>query len=101
MLGDAVDGVPEEERPTLLAEAARLAEVGETSAGLRVRLLEEYPDAPESADASLALARYRARTPDGRQEAIRLLEELVTRAPNAAVAPDARRELERLRKAGG
>jgi hypothetical protein len=25
----------------------------------------------------------------------------VTRAPNAAVAPDARRELDRLRKAGG
>ncbi len=100
-LSGSVDEVAEEERPTLLAEAARLADLGETAADLRTRLLEEYPDAPEAAEASLALARFHAATPDGRQKAIRLLEDLVTRSPNAAVAPDARRELERLKKAGG
>ena len=101
VLSDAVDQVAEGERPTLLAEAARLADAGDTAAELRTRLIHEYPDAPEAAEASLALARWHATTPDGRAEAIRLLEDLVTRAPNAAVAPDARRELERLRKAGG
>lgn len=99
-LGDAVDEAPEEERPTLLAEAARLAELDETAAHMHARLIEAYPDAPEAAVASLALARFRATRPDGRDEAIRLLEDLVTRAPNAAVAPDARRELERLRQVG-
>jgi tetratricopeptide (TPR) repeat protein len=100
-LGDAVGRVPESERPTLLAEAARLSEREETAAALRTRLLEAYPDAPEAAEASLALARHHATTPGGREEAIRLLEDLVVRAPDAAVAPDARRELERLRRAGG
>jgi tetratricopeptide (TPR) repeat protein len=97
LLSAALDVVPEEERATLLAEAARLADRGETAAALRTRLLEAYPDAPEAAEASLALARYHAGRPAGRAEAIRLLEELVTRTPNAAVAPAARRELERLK----
>jgi len=100
-LGGAVDQAPEEERPTLLAEAARLAADGQTAADLRARLVEAYPDAPEAPDASLALARFHATRPEGRAEAIRLLEDLVTRTPNAAVAPAARREIERLRRAGG
>jgi len=43
------------------------------------------------------LARYRARTPDGVEQAIAILEELITTRPNAAVVPDARVELEKLR----
>jgi hypothetical protein len=101
LVGDGLEEVPEGDRGALLAEAARMAVTEETAAGLRVRLLEGYPDAPEAAEASLALARYRARTPDGVEEAIRLLEDLVTNRPNAAVVPDARRELERLRRMSG
>jgi hypothetical protein len=49
----------------------------------------------------LAVARYRARTPAGRDEAVRILTDLLTAHPNAAVAPDARRELERLQRGSG
>jgi len=101
IVGDGLEDVPEKDRPALLAEAARMAATEETAAGLRARLLEGYSDAPEAAEASLELARYRATTPDGVQEAIRLLEDLVTNRPNAAVVPDARRELERLRRMSG
>lgn len=101
-LAEGLDGVPEEERPALLAEAARMADGAEAwdeGAKLRGRILEEFPDSPEVGEAALVLARFHARTPAGRAEAIRLLEDLVTDRPNAAVVPDARRELERLRRA--
>ncbi|HSG08591.1 MAG TPA: hypothetical protein VLA36_09540 [Longimicrobiales bacterium] len=97
-LGD----VPEDDRAALLAEAARMADQVEASqegARFRAQILEEYPDSPEVGEAALVLARFHARTPSGRAEAIRLLEQLVTERPNAAVVPDARRELERLRRA--
>ncbi len=96
-----IDALPEEDRPMVLAEGARMAERGdapEVAARVRGRLLAEYPEAPEGAEAALALARYHAARPGGLETAIRLLEELVTSRPNAAVAPDARRELERLRR---
>jgi TolA-binding protein len=70
----------------------------ETGAELRRRLLREHPDAPESQEAALALARREGGAPAGLDEAVRLLEELVARWPGSAVAPDARRELERLRR---
>ena len=102
-LADATDGVDEEERVSLLAAAARIAADGReprVAAEIRTRLVEGYPEAPEAGEASLALARYHARTPDGLPVAIRLLEELITRRPNAAVVPDARVELQRLRSRG-
>ncbi|MDP2958614.1 MAG: hypothetical protein Q8N53_19470 [Longimicrobiales bacterium] len=101
LVASGLEGLPEEERPALLAEAARMADAGgvpDQGAALRSRLLSDHPDSPEAAEASLSLARWRAATPGGREEAIRLLEDLVTRAPGAAVVPDARRELERLRR---
>lgn len=104
VLDEGADSLPEADRPAVLAEAARMAEGGGAdSVAARVRdgLIGGFPEAPEVAEASLALARYRARTPEGRDEAIRLLTELVTTRPNAAVVPDARRELERLRRSGG
>ncbi|MEJ2202821.1 MAG: hypothetical protein P8170_01790 [Gemmatimonadota bacterium] len=96
----ALESLPAEDQAPLLAEAARMAEGSASevqAAELRARLVRDYPDAPEMAEAALLLARYRSRTPGGRQDAIRLLEELLVAAPNAAVVPDARRELERLR----
>ena len=101
-LAAGLDDVPEEERPALLAEAARMADAADAAqegARLRSRILAEYPDSPEVGEAALVLARFHARTPEGRDEAIRLLERLVIERPNAAVVPDARRELERLRRA--
>lgn len=103
MVTDGIAELPEKEWPALLAEAARMAEQGgaaDEAAELRARLLDDYPDAPEATEGALALARYHAGIPGGLDEAIRLLEDLVTRRPNAAVVPDARRELERLRRQG-
>ena len=59
--------------------------------------MRAHPEVPEVAEASLALARYHARSADGVAEAIRLLENLIAARPNAAVVPDARVELEKLR----
>jgi tetratricopeptide (TPR) repeat protein len=104
LLETGSDSVAASDRPALLAEAARMADAAgddSVAAGVRDRLLSEHPDAPEVPEASLALARYRARTPAGHDEAVRLLTGLLTEHPNAAVAPDARRELNRLRRGGG
>lgn len=103
-LAQEVGGLPAEERAPLLAEAARLAaDGGEAGAAaeIRTRLVEEHPDAVEAAEAALELARHHARSgEDGVAEAIRLLEDLIARRPNAAVVPDARLELQRLRNLG-
>jgi len=101
LVAAALDDLPENERAPLLAEAARMADRGganDEGAELRRRLLRDHPQASEWAEAMLALARYSAGTTGGRAEAQRLLEALVERAPGSAVAPDARRELERLRR---
>jgi len=100
----AAEGIVDEERAAVLAAAARLADdhdEARLAADIRRELVDRYPDAPEVAEASLALARYRGRTPDGVDEAIRLLETLITARPNAAIVPDARIELQRLRQRGG
>lgn len=102
-LAEAVGRVADGERAALLAEAARMADRGgepEVGASIRETLLEAHPDAPEVGEASLALARHRARSAAGVEEAIRILEDLITSRPNAAVVPDARMELERLRRPG-
>ena len=102
-LADAAQQVERAEAPLVLAEAARIAadgDEGAVAADIRAALISEHPDAPEVAEASLALARYRARTPRGVEEAIRLLEDLIMNRPNAAVVPDARVELQRLRDRG-
>jgi hypothetical protein len=102
VLVDGTDELEAKEHPPLLAEAARVADRGkafERGASIRTRLIYEYPEAPELGDAALALARYRASTPDGIEQAITILEELITTRPNAAVVPDARVELEKLKGA--
>lgn len=107
--GEAADRVdrdlaalPEEERSALLAETARMVEASdpERAAELRRTLVEEHGDAPEAAEAALELARAVAARPEGREEAVGILERLITSRPDAAVVPTARRELERLRGSG-
>jgi hypothetical protein len=93
----AADGAP------LLAEAARMAErsgAPERAVEIRERLITRHPDAMESAEASLSLARHIGEVGGDQSAAIRLLEELITRRPNAAIVPEARLELERLRSRG-
>ncbi len=102
-LADVVDDFEETERAALLAEAARMAADsgdGRLAAEIRSRLVTDYPEASEFGEAALSLARYHARTPRGKEEAVRLLEDLIASRPNAAVVPDARVELERIRGRG-
>jgi tetratricopeptide (TPR) repeat protein len=101
-LAEATQRLKGEERPPLLAQAARMASDGddpELAAAIRRQILDEYPDAPEVGDASLALAQYYVERSNV-VEAVRLLEKLITSRPNAAVVPGARLELERLRGLG-
>jgi len=97
------DGVPElapADQAPLLAEAARIAaRAGQPTlaAAVNETIVVEYPESPEVGEASLSLARFYARSPGGVPEAIRLLEELIIQRPNAAIVPDARAELQRLR----
>ena len=103
VLAEAATGPGAADAAPLLAEAARLAERGgayEDAATYRRRLLEEHPDAAEVAEATLALARSGDRAGIDQEEAIRMLEELITRSPTAAVVPEARLELQRLRSRG-
>ena len=91
------------DRAPLLAEAARMAmrSGGITlSVDIRERILADYPSAPEVAEATLELARHYAGSGGDDDEAVRLLEELIVRDPGAAVVPEARLELERLRSSG-
>lgn len=98
----ALPDLPPEDRAPLLAEAARMTEEADPARAeaLRRRIVEEHSDADEAAEAALELARAVARRPDGRAEAVAILERLITSRPGAAVVPTARRELERLRESG-
>ena len=91
-------------RAALLAHAARLADRWDSpgvAAVIRERILGELPGQPEVGEAALSLARHLATSPDGVPRAVSILEDLITRRPNAAVAPAARVELDRLRERGG
>lgn len=102
-LAAATDQLAESDRAPLLAEAARIADrsgQGEQAADIRRRLIADYPETPEVGEASLALARHVAGAGGDELEAIRMLEELITSRPNAAVVPEARLELQRLRNRG-
>jgi len=56
-----------------------------------------FPDAPERPEAMLRLAELRVATDEGREDAVRLLEELIVEGPDRAVVPAARRLLARIR----
>lgn len=88
-----------DDRPGLLALGARLVENqgrDAEAAEIRARLVEAHPEAAETPEAQLRLARYRAA--EGRVgEARTLLEDLILNRPESAVVPEARRELQRVR----
>ncbi len=103
ILAAVVTSLEADEQPAILAEAARMAaQAGdeEMAAGIHEQIVEEHPNAREYGESTLALARLRSRTAEGVPEAIRLLEDLIGSRPNAAIVPDARVELERLRNRG-
>lgn len=97
-LYDGSETLPETERAAILDFAASLADrIGLNAEAEQVRrdIVTETPDSPEAPVALLALARGQLdrRSPG---EARLLLERLVFEYPRSALAPQARRELERL-----
>lgn len=92
------------DHPPLLALAARLsAQAGDVERAARLYevVVTRHPDASEAAEATLALARWKARSPGGLPAAVALLEDFIVRQPSSPAAPEARRELTRLRAGGG
>jgi TolA-binding protein len=78
---------------------ARIADTGrvpERAAEFRDRIIREHPYSSEVPEATLELARFMGATPEGVDEAIRLLENLILSQPNSAMVPSARRELQRI-----
>jgi tetratricopeptide (TPR) repeat protein len=95
---DGSERLPESERAAILDFAAGLAErigLAAEADQLRRDLVAETPDAPEAPAALLSLARGQLDR-RSREEARLLLERLVFEYPRSALAPQARRELERL-----
>ena len=95
-----IDGLPRADRPVLLAHGARIADGGDLTtqaAELRALIVRDYPDAAETPEATLELARFRGTTAEGVEEAVQLLEDLILSMPENAVVPMARRELQKLR----
>ena len=90
---------PQDERPPLLAMGARIADGGlvpERAAQFRARIIRDHPYSSEVPEATLELARFMRATPEGVDDAIRLLENLILSQPNSAIVPTARRELQRI-----
>ena len=99
-----IDQLPRADRPMLLAHGARLADEGELitdAAALRALIVADYPDAAETPEATLELARFRGATVEGVEEAVQLLEDLILSMPANAVVPMARRELQKLKAGRG
>ncbi len=95
----AIDAALQDERPPLLAMGARIADGGlapERAARFRGRIMRDHPYSSEVPEAALELARFMGATPEGVDEAIRLLENLILSQPNSAMVPTARRELQRI-----
>ncbi len=100
LLDGELPDVPVDDRPGILALAGRIAEEygrPREAAGLRGRIVENHPESPEAAEATVRLARWVARSGGDAQEAARMLEELILSRPESAVIPEARRELQRIR----
>ena len=100
----AIDVAPQDEQPPLLAMGARIADGGlvpERAARFRARIIRDHPYSSEVPEATLELARFMHATPEGVDEAIRLLENLILSQPNSAMVPTARRELQRIQGGAG
>jgi tetratricopeptide (TPR) repeat protein len=81
--------------PALLAMAARLQPPAASSA-LWARVIKDYPKSPEAPEALLAWARQ-LRDAGDKTGAVTRLEQLLVEYGSSALAPQARRELERLK----
>jgi tetratricopeptide (TPR) repeat protein len=95
----AIAAVSSDERPSLLAMGARMAEQGRMpvqAAELRERIISDHPYSSEVPEATLELARFMGSSPDGVGEAILLLENLILSQPDSPIVPTARRELQRI-----
>ena len=81
----AIDAAPQDERPPLLAMGARIAEGGGARAGaggpIQGRIMRDHPYSSEVPEATLEFARFMGATPEGVDEAIRLLENLILSQP--------------------
>lgn len=100
---ERIDAVPAQDRAAILAQGARAADeagLADEAAQFRRRIVAEYPDAREFAEAALRLARAVAAEPGGRDEAVRILEALIVSRPDSPVVPGARRELRRIQEGG-
>ncbi len=96
-------GLPDPEQAGLVALAGRIASghgLSDEAEAAWTTLIEDFPDAPEAPEAALYLAMSRAARPEGRDEAIGLLENLIVTRPNSPIVPAARRELDRIRSQG-
>jgi hypothetical protein len=96
-------GLPDPEQAGLVALAGRIASghgLSDEAEAAWATLIEDFPDAPEAPEAALYLAMSRAARPEGRDEAIGLLETLIVTRPNSPIVPAARRELDRIRSQG-
>lgn len=78
---------------SLLALAALLSDPEDPAhaAGIRARLIADHPEAPETPEARLLLARFYLSSEGRRPEGLRMLEELIVQTPEHPVAPEARR----------
>lgn len=100
---ERIDAVPAQDRSAILAQGARAADQAGLAAEaveFRRRIVAEYTDAREFAEAALRLARAVAAEPGGRDEAVRILEALIVSRPDSPVVPGARRELRRIQEGG-
>ena len=100
---ERIDAVPAQDRPAILAQGARAADqagLAPEAVEFRRRIVAEYTDAREFAEAALRLARAVAAEPGGRDEAVRILEALIVSRPDSPVVPGARRELRRIQEGG-
>ena len=100
---EGIDGVPASDRPPILALGARSADqagLGAIAAAFRRRIVAAHGESREFPEAALRLAQAVAAEPDGRDEAVRILEALIVSRPDSPVVPGARRELRRIQEGG-
>lgn len=99
----ATPALPAADRAPILEFAAALAEDMELPADareIRRTVLADYPHSAEAPAALLALARSLLSETGGASQARELLERLIIEYPRSALVPQARRELQRLGRAG-
>ncbi|HEX6940119.1 MAG TPA: tetratricopeptide repeat protein [Longimicrobiales bacterium] len=101
LLVEESDGLAGDERAAILDFAAGLADRAELpreAERIRRTIAADHPDSPEAPAALLALGRSLAARPGSEDEARAFLERLVLDYPRSALVPQARRELDRIRR---